>query len=374
MADADMRRRIAAVAPHARRALLINKTIDATASETSTFADILNGLSAAIFLIDGSCRIVHANQAGHDIVGAGDVLRTVNGQLVARDAQVNQTLRKAFSVPGKVATEAACIALPMTGLDGERYVAHFLPLTAAARGVTGAAYKSVAALFVRKVAMDTGGQRTHRAQLRPDAGRVARDGVHRRCGGRTGDGHRARCRRIHRQDPSAPRIRQDRRQPSGGSRQDRSRLFQPAGALAAAAPGLRRTCRFARLCAIVSGARAGMTKVERREPGGSRLSLVLSAWHDPAARILNVDLVDGADRGPAAVDHHRRRDRRCAVGDRVRLRRSSARRSASLRRPASALPIALSCWCCSACCGRSALARTACISWARSANCWCCRC
>ena len=32
-----------------------------------------------------------------------------------------------------------------------------LPLTAAARGATGAAYKSVAALFVRKVAMEMAG-------------------------------------------------------------------------------------------------------------------------------------------------------------------------------------------------------------------------
>jgi O-antigen ligase len=34
-----------------------------------------------------------------------------------------------------------------------------------------------------------------------------------------------------------------------------------------------------------------MTEAVRREPGLSGLSLVLSAWHDPAARILNVDLV-----------------------------------------------------------------------------------
>jgi O-antigen ligase len=34
-----------------------------------------------------------------------------------------------------------------------------------------------------------------------------------------------------------------------------------------------------------------MTEAVRREPGRSGLSLVLSAWHDPAARILNVDLV-----------------------------------------------------------------------------------
>ena len=152
-----MRRRIAAVAPHARRALLVNKAIDATAHEASTFADILNGLSAAIFLVDASCRIIHANTAGHDIVGAGDILRSVNGKLVGRDAQVNQTLHKALAGGGRIATEAACIALPMIGIDGERYVAHLLPLTAAARSATGAAYKSVAALFVRKVAMEMAG-------------------------------------------------------------------------------------------------------------------------------------------------------------------------------------------------------------------------
>src|ERR1700738_1281898 len=34
-----------------------------------------------------------------------------------------------------------------------------------------------------------------------------------------------------------------------------------------------------------------MTETVRREPGLSGLPLVLSAWHDPAARILNVDLL-----------------------------------------------------------------------------------
>jgi O-antigen ligase len=34
-----------------------------------------------------------------------------------------------------------------------------------------------------------------------------------------------------------------------------------------------------------------MTETARREPGLSGLSLVLSAWHDPAARIFNIDLL-----------------------------------------------------------------------------------
>jgi O-antigen ligase len=36
-----------------------------------------------------------------------------------------------------------------------------------------------------------------------------------------------------------------------------------------------------------------MTEIVRREPGVSGLSLVLSAWHDPAARIFNIDLLTG---------------------------------------------------------------------------------
>src|ERR1700737_2229119 len=34
-----------------------------------------------------------------------------------------------------------------------------------------------------------------------------------------------------------------------------------------------------------------MTGAARRESGASGLSLVLSAWHDPVARILNIDLL-----------------------------------------------------------------------------------
>ncbi len=43
----------------------------------------------------------------------------------------------------------------MTSHDGERYVAHVLPLTSAGRAATGRAYRVVAALFVRKVAMES---------------------------------------------------------------------------------------------------------------------------------------------------------------------------------------------------------------------------
>jgi DNA-binding CsgD family transcriptional regulator len=41
----------------------------------------------------------------------------------------------------------------LTASDGERYVAHVLPLTSGARRGAGLAYNAAAALFVRKVAL-----------------------------------------------------------------------------------------------------------------------------------------------------------------------------------------------------------------------------
>jgi DNA-binding CsgD family transcriptional regulator len=134
-------------------ALLINKPIDPKQSEAA-FADTLNGLAAGIFLVDASRRIVHANTAGHDILRADDFLRSIGGQLVARNAQANRTLGEVFADIGD-ALDVKDMALPLTAHDGERYIAHVLPLRSAARTGTGSANKAVAALFVRKVALDS---------------------------------------------------------------------------------------------------------------------------------------------------------------------------------------------------------------------------
>ena len=154
MLDDEMRRRIAQVAPHAHRALVINRTIDSKTSEAAAFAETLDSLGAAILLVDAVGRIVHANAAGHDIVNEGDFLRSSDGRLAARDVKINRSLREIFVENGN-ALGTRGMALPLISHDGERYVAHVLPLNSAARAATGMAYKAVAAVFVRKVALDS---------------------------------------------------------------------------------------------------------------------------------------------------------------------------------------------------------------------------
>lgn len=156
MVDDEMRRRMALVIPHVRRALLIGKTINHKEAEATCFTDILDGLSAGMILVDASGRIVHANAAGNTILDAADFLRAVCGRLVASDASINAALREILvaAAAGDAALGVKGIALPLTAHDGERYVAHLLPLTSGARRDAGLACNAVAALFVRKAALE----------------------------------------------------------------------------------------------------------------------------------------------------------------------------------------------------------------------------
>jgi DNA-binding CsgD family transcriptional regulator/PAS domain-containing protein len=156
MVDAEMRRRVARIVPHAHRALMINRAIESRKSETLAFSEIVDGLSAGIFLLDADCRIVHANAAAREILGADDVLRAIGGQLVAREAQANRTLRETFAAGVYHSSSARMMALPLTAHDGNRFVAHMLPLKSLVRNGSGAVLNAVAALFVRRVELDAG--------------------------------------------------------------------------------------------------------------------------------------------------------------------------------------------------------------------------
>jgi DNA-binding CsgD family transcriptional regulator len=157
MVDDEMRRRMGLVIPHVRRAVLIGKVIDLRQAAATTFADVLDGLNAGVFFVDAGGLIAHANAQAHDILHAGDVLRTKSGRLVAADAEVDQALREAFAAAGKgdAALGIKGIAVPLTAKDGTCHVAHVLPLTSGERRHAGVARTAAAALFVRKAALET---------------------------------------------------------------------------------------------------------------------------------------------------------------------------------------------------------------------------
>ena len=152
-ADDDARHRVGLIAPHLRRAMRIIRMFNRKAAEAATLTDTLDGLSAGLCLVDAGGRIVHVNAAAQAMLDADDILRSVNGKLVARDAQADRTLRDVLAAAGQgdETPSTRGIAVALSGQDGERYVAHALPLTPGLRqcaGFTGAA----AALFIRRTA------------------------------------------------------------------------------------------------------------------------------------------------------------------------------------------------------------------------------
>jgi DNA-binding CsgD family transcriptional regulator len=153
MVDAEMRRRIGLLVPHLHRALMINQAIELKQAEAATFADILDGLSAGIFLVNARCDIVHANAAGESMLCDDDFLRSISGQLVARDAKASRGLREIVA-NGGVGMAANGGAFPLTAHDGARYAAHLLPLESVVRNGARTPSKAVAAIFVRKVELD----------------------------------------------------------------------------------------------------------------------------------------------------------------------------------------------------------------------------
>ena len=131
-----MRRRFELITPHVRRSMLIGKVIDLHRVEAAALADALDELVSGMFIVDSTGRIIHANVNAHRLIAEADVLRANKSRIAAVDPQGNRNLLDVFTAAqaGDVAVGKRCIALPLTGRTGERYVAHVPDLRREAKG------------------------------------------------------------------------------------------------------------------------------------------------------------------------------------------------------------------------------------------------
>ena len=156
LVDDAARDRMRLIIPHVRRAVLIGRVIELQTTQAATFADTLDGISAGMLLVDARGGIVHANASGHAMLAEGSVLRAAGGKLAASNADAEEALYDVILAAGSgdAAVGIKGIAVPLPAREGERYVAHVLPLTSGARRRAGTSYAAVAALFVHKAALD----------------------------------------------------------------------------------------------------------------------------------------------------------------------------------------------------------------------------
>jgi hypothetical protein len=154
--DDQSRSRMRLIVPHIRRAALIGNVISLRTCEAASLSDSLDGLAAAMFLVDAAGRIMHANIAALAMLEEGAILRNIGGRLVAAETDADQRLRDVFSAAddGDTAIGMRGVALSLEAPGYDRHVAHVLPLTAGARRRAGKAYAAVAAVFVHKAGLE----------------------------------------------------------------------------------------------------------------------------------------------------------------------------------------------------------------------------
>ena len=154
--DDRMRARFELITPHVRRSMLIGKVIDLHRVEAAALADTLDELTSGMVIVDSAGRIIHANASAHRMIAESNVLRASNGRLSALEPKGGRSLLEVFAAAeaGDAAVGKGGIAVPLTARNGERYVAHVLPLTSGARRKAGISYSATAAMFIRKASLD----------------------------------------------------------------------------------------------------------------------------------------------------------------------------------------------------------------------------
>jgi DNA-binding CsgD family transcriptional regulator len=156
LVDDAARQRMSLLATHFRRAVLIGKVIDLRTIEAASLSATMDGVAAGVFLLDASRRVMYANSAGQEMLGAGEILRIAQNALVATGEQADQMLGVVLAAAGggDVQVGAEGVAVPLTGLHGERWLAHVLPLTSGVRQRIGTVHTAIAAMFVRKASLE----------------------------------------------------------------------------------------------------------------------------------------------------------------------------------------------------------------------------
>jgi DNA-binding CsgD family transcriptional regulator len=154
--DDAARRRLARIAPHVRRAILVGKAVHFHESRSSQLAETLSKLAAAIFLLSAEGRVVFANDSAQELLRRGQFLKEGNRRLFATNATADVSLRTAIAAAarGDEALGTGGLAIELVAPPGERWLAHVLPMTEGTRSTAARAYSASVAVFVRKASLD----------------------------------------------------------------------------------------------------------------------------------------------------------------------------------------------------------------------------
>ncbi len=147
--------RMGLLRPHFLRAIKIGEALELRSVQVANLAESLDGLSAAVFIIDERGNLAHSNASGREMLSEEKIFRLHGDRLQAVKSAANAGI--AASLTQMRDSKTTLDRIPAVALESEtgpRYFAHLLPLTAGFRRKMGLSHSASAAIFVVKTALD----------------------------------------------------------------------------------------------------------------------------------------------------------------------------------------------------------------------------
>ena len=154
-ADEELRRRLSLIAPHVQRAAAIGRVMEQRKMEAATLADMLDDLSSAVFLVDGSGTILHANLSARRMLDQNDVLKDLRGRLVPRDPASAAALSRAIAAAREGDAALGATSIPFAVDNARGIFGIVMPMTGGARVEAGSRYHAVAAVCIKTATFHT---------------------------------------------------------------------------------------------------------------------------------------------------------------------------------------------------------------------------
>ncbi len=143
------------IAPHIRRALAISQILQIRTIEAEKFTAVLEGLSAAVIVVDDERRIIHTNAVAQSMLRVGDPIFMRAGQVrlhaVASDTALDRVVRQ-FAGGADGADTHSGSGISAVRQDGPPCLIHILPLQRM-QAYSGLSDRPAVALFIADAAV-----------------------------------------------------------------------------------------------------------------------------------------------------------------------------------------------------------------------------
>lgn len=143
------RNTLATIAPHLRRAAQISNKLIGQALVHTTLEQSLDALSVGVLHVKSDLSVVHANQAGHQMINSGGPLRFCNGILRAKNKQASIALRDAVRSPTAAASAPTSSGfIRLDNDDGDAPIVAYVKVLTVPAGHSTLPSEPVASIFI----------------------------------------------------------------------------------------------------------------------------------------------------------------------------------------------------------------------------------